>query len=391
MRKIIDIASLKSKLIISTIIFIAIFILISFGVIYATNINKGELNGDGEINYADVGLLEQHLINLKELPEDKIKNADMNNDGEITITDLTLLIKKIENTLDYEVEMRNIKVSNYYPKKNEEIKLSFDIAVSYGENVKTITVNGREYEIVKSQTDENLYEITINVGETSGIKEYKFEKVTLENEREVEVDYLVKIDVLKQEPTIANWTVTEDIQKSELNISFDILDLDSAFISGTYKILEKQEETENVEENLDYIKTGTVVSGNNNINVKVEEGKNYKIELCIEHDLDTNSLEQEGDNKGFSIEEKNLSLIVDYGFQLSNIKTYRHGEQADEQTEQFYIGEHIVLKFNSTNNTPCVPEKVVVNGKQCELIAEDNIYTAILDGFDTTGTNKIKI
>ena len=110
--------------------------------------------------------------------------------------------------------------------------------------------------------------------------------------------------------------MTEDIQKSELNISFDIFDPDSAFESGTYKILEKQEDTETVEENVDYIKTGTLENGNNNINVKVEEGKNYKIELCIEHDLDTDSLGQEEDNKGFTIEEKNLSLIIDYEFEL---------------------------------------------------------------------------
>lgn len=391
MKKIIDIVKTKKRLAISISIFIATFILISFGVIYATNINKGELNGDGEINYADVSLLELHLIHLKELPEDKIKNADMNNDGEITLTDLTLLIKKIEKTLDYEVTMRNIKASNYYPKKKEEIKLSFDIDVSYGENVKTITVNGREHEIARNETEENLYEITVNAGETSGIKEYKFEKVTLENEREVEVDYLVKIDVLKQQPTISNWKVTEDAQKSELNISFDILDPDSAFESGTYKISEKQEDTQNTQEDSEYIKTGTLVSGNNNINVKVEEGKKYKIELCIEHDLDTNSLEQEGDNKGFTIEEENLGLITDYGFELSDIKTYRHGEQGDEQTEQFYIGEHIVLKFNSTNKTQYVPKRVVVNGKQCELISEDNTYTAILEGVDSTGTHAIKI
>ncbi len=391
MQKIIDIVKVKKRLAISISIFIVMFILISFGVIYASNVNKGELNGDGEINYADVSLLELYLIHLREIPEDKLKNADMNNDGEVTVTDLTLLIRKIEKTLDYEVEMRNIKASNYYPKKEEEIKLSFDLDVSYGENVKTITVNGNEYEVTKNETDENQYEITVNVGEISGVKEYRFEKVTLENERDVFVDYLVKIDVLKQEPTIANWKVTEDIQKSELNISFDIFDPDSAFESGTYKILEKQEDTETVEENVDYIKTGTLENGNNNINVKVEEGKNYKIELCIEHDLDTDSLGQEEDNKGFTIEEKNLSLIIDYEFELSEIKTYRHKEQEEEQTEQFYIGEHILLKFNSTNKTQHVPQKVVVNGKQYDLTSENNTYAVLLDGFNSAGTHTINI
>ena len=42
MKKIMDIVKTKNKLAVSISIFIAIFILISFGVIYATNINKGD-------------------------------------------------------------------------------------------------------------------------------------------------------------------------------------------------------------------------------------------------------------------------------------------------------------------------------------------------------------
>ena len=393
MKKAIDITTIfKNKLILAISIFIAV-ILISFGVIYANNIaSKGELNDDGEINYADVSLLEMYLIHLNELPEDKLSNADMNSDGQITVTDLTLLVKKIEKTLDYEVTIRNIKASNYYPKKKEEIKLSFNIDVSYGEEVRTITINGIEYEVIQNEINGNLYEITLNVGETSGVKQYRFEKATLKNEKEIAIDYVAEIEVLKQQPTIENWIVTEDVQKSELNISFDILDLDSAFESGNYKISEETEDTENIE----YIKTGTLEMSNN-INVQVEEGKNYKIELCMEYNLDTDSLEQDGDNRGFVIEEKSLSFNIDYGLQVSDIKTYRHKEyvedteEIEEETNQFYVGEDILLKFNSTNKTQYVPEKVVVNGKQYELTSKDNTYAAVLDGFNSTGSHTINI
>ena len=93
------------------------------GVIYAVSnfSTKGELNGDEEINYADVSLFQLHLIHLKELPTDKLENADMNSDGEITITDLDLLIKKIERTLEYEVTVRDIDVNNYYPVALDEL------------------------------------------------------------------------------------------------------------------------------------------------------------------------------------------------------------------------------------------------------------------------------
>lgn len=93
------------------------------GTIFAVSsfASKGELNGDGEINYVDVNLLELHLINQKYLPEDKLENADMNSDGKITVTDLTLLIRKIENKLEYEAILSDVELENLYPNQNEEI------------------------------------------------------------------------------------------------------------------------------------------------------------------------------------------------------------------------------------------------------------------------------
>ena len=75
---------------------LALFLILSLGVIYAANVisSKGELNDDGIIDYSDVNLLEKHLIHLQALPEEKHTNADMNGDGEITVTDLSLLIKR---------------------------------------------------------------------------------------------------------------------------------------------------------------------------------------------------------------------------------------------------------------------------------------------------------
>lgn len=255
---------------------VVMFLLISLGIVYANNTNKGELNGDGKIDYTDVSLLEEHLIHSNMLPEDKIKNADMNGDNQITVTDLTLLVKKIERTIDYEVEIKNIQVSNYYPNKNEEITLSFDAKVSYGEIIKTITINGKDYEIA------DTYEITVNAGNTSGVKEYKFEKATLINGEEIKLDNTVKIDVLKTQPQIENWAVTEDTEKSELNISFNIIDSDKAIKSGEYKIAEKDKEG--------YIQQGAVVAGTNNINVKVKENTKYQILVEAQYNLDTDTL-----------------------------------------------------------------------------------------------------
>ncbi len=392
----------KLKYIFRISIISALLLIVFLGVIYAVSnfSTKGELNDDGEINYADVSLLQLHLIHLKELPEDKLENADINSDGEITITDLNLLIKKIEKTLEYEATVRNIEANNYYPNKNEEITLNLDMDVSYNIEIKTITIDGKEYEIVRNEQNQNLYEVKLNVGDTQGVKEYKIEKITLINEQEIKLNKSVKVDVLKSQPRIENWTLTEDLEKSELNISFDIVDSDGAvnteiasetIMNGEYVIIEKNEETENSEET-NYIQQGAVKLGTNNINVKVEENKKYQILVEVPYNLDTGTLEQEGDNSGRLKKDEELALIKDYHFQLSNIKTYKEDKE-DTISEEFNVDEHIIVKFESTNVTEYLLQSAIINGKKYELTKEEdsNIYSTFIDGFDSAGNNNIKI
>ena len=388
----------KTKFLFRISICFALVVILFLGVIYAatTFASKGELNGDGAINYADVNLLEMHLINLKQLPEDKLENADMNNDGKITVTDLTILIQKIENKLNYEVTLRDLKSSNYYPNKNEEITLSFDANVNYDATIKTITMNEQEYNLVRNEQNGNLYEIKINVGDTSGVKEYKFKKATLTNGKTVDIDYTVKVDVLKQQPEFKNWNVAEDIEKSELNISFDIINHDESFKEGTYRIIEEKENDENAEnsentEVTDHIKTGDVTTGTNNINVKVEEGKKYKIILCITYYVNTGTLEETANNVSTMTIEKDLSFVINYNFELSNIETFKHKEEQLEKTQEFSIGEYIAVKFDSTNATSYFPEEAIINGKTYELTKENHTYTASIEGFDSTGNKNINI
>lgn len=388
----------KNKFLLKISICIPIFLLIFLGVIYATNVNKGDLNEDGQVDYSDVSLLELHLIGSKTLTEEQLKNADMNNDGERTVTDLTLLIRKIERTLDYEVVLRDIEASNYYPTKNENIKLSFNADVTYGEDIKKVIINGKEYNLETNETNEKRYEVTVNVGDTSGVKEYRFEKAILKNEKEIETDNVVKIDVLKAEPIVENWAVLDDIEKSELNISFDVIDEDQAVILGEYRIVEiNEEQSEDAQSKEEYIKIGSLVSGNNKINVKVEEDKKYKVVLTINYNLDTDTLEQEEEHEGLTTFENTVGLVIDYKFELSNIKTYKKVYTGIEQTEkeeeatQFNAGQYIVVKFDSKNATTYIPKSVIMNGKTHELTKENDTYKTIIDGFENIGNNTINI
>ena len=379
---------------------IFILLLVMFlGVIYAvSNLpEKGELNDDGEVNYADVSLLQLHLIHLQELPEDKLENADMNNDGKITVTDLTLLIQKIEKQLDYEVDITELKASNYYPNKNEEIEISFDADVNYDATIKNITINNEEYD-VKKEENTSKYSIKINVGNTSGVKEYKLTGITLNNGKTIKIDYTIQIDVLKQAPQITNYKVEEDVGNSKLKAIFKVEDPEETIILGNYEIIEDKKqnlevevEDEGQEQENKIIQLGEITAGDNEIEFTAEEGKHYKLRMYIKYDLDTNTLQTEIDNIGNITEEKDLSLIEDYNFEISNIETFRNKNDNLEKADEFDIGETIVIKFDSTNITQYIPEKAVINGKLCELSQEGNNYVANAEGLKDTGNQTVNI
>ena len=178
----------KAKKIITISIFSTLFLMLSLGVIYAANIisSKGELNDDGIIDYNDASLLESHLIHIQDLPEDKIFNADMDSDGEIMVTDLSLLIKKIENEREYTVELIDLDTPNYYPKKGEEIEITFGAIINYGDvRIEKVIINEQEYTV---QNENGIYKIKVNVGEQAGKQEYKISKVILNTDAEVKMN-----------------------------------------------------------------------------------------------------------------------------------------------------------------------------------------------------------
>ena len=194
--------------------------ILCFGVIsaqLATNIyaavSKGELNDDGTIDYKDVTLLEQHLIHLKELDEDKKDVTDMNNDGKLTVTDLSLLVKKIESSINYTVSITS-NLDSYYAKKNEEIEFKFTADVSHNAGIKAVVINGTEYAAKKTDENSSEYIIKIKAQDKSGIQELKFTKAILDVGKEVKLNYIEKIEVLKDIPSIDNYTLEENLEEA---------------------------------------------------------------------------------------------------------------------------------------------------------------------------------
>lgn len=336
---------------------------------------KGELNGDSEINYADVSLLELHLVNLKKLAEDKLELADMNMDGKITITDLTVLIQKIEKTLEYDVEITDIAIENAFPNKNQEISIKLNADVSYGANIESIVMNGQEYKVEK-EPNTSFYVLKINTGAKAETKEFMITEALLDNDKIVKMNYTFKIDVLKDKPMMENYRVEENKDASKLILLFNIKD-DEEAIENAY--LEVYDEEQNL------ISQAKVVKGENRIEIDVEEQKEYKANIILKYKL-SNDAEDET-QKGVELYERELQLMIDYHFTFGNLKTFKE----EQETTVFHIEDQVKLIFESTNATRHIPEIVKIGDKEYEVASENNKYVVTLDAITELGKETIQI
>lgn len=60
----------------------------------------GDLNGDGEIDITDAGLLIQYCNGMRELTEEQLAAADLNDDGEASLADAALLVQYCNGLID---------------------------------------------------------------------------------------------------------------------------------------------------------------------------------------------------------------------------------------------------------------------------------------------------
>ncbi len=345
-------------------------------VVYAFNFaQKGELNGDSEINYADASLLQLHLVDLKKLPDDKLENADMNGDGKITVTDLSILIQKLENTLDYEVNITEIVPDNASPNKNQEVSIKINGDVSFGASIEKLVVNGAEYKVEKiPNTSEYIFKL--NAGPTSELKNYKITEAILDNNKKIKLNESFFIDVLKDRPSIKNYRVEENKDDSKLILLFEVVDENNSIEDAYIDVYDTDQNR---------LKQEKLVHGENRVELEVEEKKEYTAYIILNFNLSNHP--ENSEHKGVEQYEKELQLIVDYNFDLSNIKTFKE----ENETLVFENGDQVKLVFESTNETKHIPITVKIGDKNYDVETENGKFKITLDALNELGSKTLTI
>lgn len=349
------------------------------GSIYAFE-GKGDLNGDGSVDYTDVYMLQKHLIALETLDESKWNTADLNSDGKLTITDLSLLIQKIEKSLNYQVTITSA-MDKFYYEKQEDVALKFYAKVSYGAEIESVTVNGTEY-VAQRAEESAAYIVQLKAADTAGVQEFHITKAKLRSGQEVNIDYTEKIDVLKAAPSVENFLAEEITDSAQMKVSFLLKDEDSALTSSRMEVLLH---TDGAFTAIDIKK---VSAGKNTFLLDLETDTAYTIHIAAQYVRDTNTLEAEEDHSGSIAVMKEIQLNIDYQFSFGNMRL-----QTEDGTyaEKFSKNQPIVLWFESSNATKFKPERVTVNGEIYSVESSQNGYFVALGKFAQAGSAEIRV
>ena len=193
---------------------------------------RGDVNGDGRMDRADVEALQRHLTGLEELEQARREDGDVDDSGTITVNDLALLVRGVEQTVPYEGTLTFAPVGPYL-EAGEEIPLAFSAQLSHGGALAAVVVDGMRHPVqadgaggyvltLPGRTQPGVFQLQVTQGETL-------------TGQAVPVDWAATLEVLKAAPQVEGfaWTETEG---DELAVSFILHDPDGALLEGEWTI-----------------------------------------------------------------------------------------------------------------------------------------------------------
>ncbi len=358
-------------------IFLAILLIILAVTGYALN-KKGELNGDGIIDEADVILLEKHLVSLEQLSENQQKSADMNTDQTLSVTDVSLLLKKADSHTEYTVSLASAMDSPYV-EKGKDIALQLVIHSDADAETGQVVVNDTPYEAVPQGN--SRYLVTLPAINEAGVKELHISKVILKNETEVAVDFTQKIDVLKTPAEFLDFRTEQVGNTNRMRVNVYVHDTDGTINSAGLRVV-KVGTSKIVQEEV-------IAAGENAFTLTLEKNTDYNVHIFADIRRDSGELD---DGSGGIIETvavtKTVRLNADYRFTFGDVKVYSLDmkEVAEvARNEKFLLG----FRFSSPGGYGV--DSVRINGASYPVVLRESRYVAELPAFTETGEKTLAV
>ena len=222
----------------------------------------------------------------------------------------TKTILENEETSNPTVSIKDVKVSNKYPEKGENITLRYELETNKDNlNITHIRVNNLRCIATKNIDEEGnvTYSVTLNAGETAGIVDLDTTDIIFEGNTSVSVTNQVKIDVLKEKPTSEAFSQKDNIEKRTVTLTANIVDPDKAFISGIADLVRNSDKK--------VVATKTFDAEHITFEINnIELGTQYTLVAKMTYDRDTNEIEEETNQNYVEDEifrERPIQLIAD--------------------------------------------------------------------------------
>ena len=368
----------RGKKLLSALIVLTAAATLTAGGVYAFG-GKGDLNGDGKVDYADVHLLQKHLIGWTVLPHEKQNGADLNYNGRLTVTDLALLIQAVEQKLDYQVSLIPALDQVYY-EKQQEIQLKFSAWVSHGEKLQRVTINQTQYPV--EPMEEGAYLVRLQAADTPGVQTLRFTQATLSGGQQVALDVTETIGVLKSAPEITDFLAEEETDTARMKVSFTLADEDAALTAAKLELRKEEDGA------LLSVSSQEVSAGFQELWLDLEENIPYTLSITAQYRRDSDQLPTAEDHRGSWSVMKQLQLNLDYRFTFGGLQTQT---QDGRPTAVFAKGQPIALWFESGNATQFQPERVIVNGNSYPVQPSGAGYLALLEGQTQAGVQQLTV
>ena len=392
--------SSNKRLIITAIAIVLLLVLLVITIKVFTTKNP-DVDKDGDVDYDDSKDILEYILEIERpQDEDDLKEKDLNNDGKITITDAAQATDKATNQEytgnitpnpsedekgeeeqppvepdepvepDYESSVGSSSVSSLTPNKGEDVTLDLNIDITPYTDVKSVIIDGKEYPVEKGEG--NSYKVTVPAPEQAGLQDVVITGVVLDNGKEVETEYKVTFDVLKDKPEVGKFSI--DTEKEIPEVSVNISDNDSAIKSG--KVVVTDEEGNVVFES-DRLENGD----NTYVLDGLKKDKKYNVRVEVEYDLDSDVYGEPEDNRANdTLVSQDFIINADYGFEGTDYNI----------TERVTDRDPLVLSFKNSYDSYYDVESVVINGQKYQVSKVGDMYQVVLEK-GAKGANSVNI
>ncbi len=292
-----------------------------------------------------------------------------------------LIFKEIEGSKEYNLVLSNLKTiknnkETKYFAKNEKINLVFESINARNLDIVEVTVNGKKYAVTKNS---NNYQVIVDGFSAAGNKTLTIEKLKLSNSVEliVKENNNIKIEILKDVPTVTDFNHKIDSNNSKVKIEFNLNDNDKSLISSQVLLVDNKG---------DIVSRKDIVKGKNSLDFNIKRSVLYTLKINASYDRDS-SVDSTNNYQNKTLFTKEIIDNTDYSVTITDFKALKD----NLESKYFVKNEKINLIFTSENASKLDTKEVTINGKQYVVVKNNNNYQVVVDGFSDAGSKTLTI